>query len=178
MVLLTLNTEGGKPTGPRLIIGLWPLLAAAAVETLSSYLSAARRSWTARVTALSGVVLVVGSLVMELAVVLPARSGRNAEDAEAARVLRAIGDRVIVMDALFDIEVGGGLFYERKLMLGRPSQWHALSQALSSGQIDRFTYIARVPADTPSFPHYRRADIWEPGRFIISRWVRETSASP
>ncbi|MBK5296945.1 MAG: hypothetical protein JJE40_07295 [Vicinamibacteria bacterium] len=175
---LTLNTAGGKDVGPRLIIGLWPLLAAAAVETLSSYVIAARRSGTARVTALSGVVLVAGSLVMQLGVVLPARSGRNADDAEAARVLRAIGDQVIVMDGLFDIDVAGGLFFERKLMLGQPSQWPALSQTLSRHQIDRFTYIARLPGATPRFPHYRRAEVWEPGRFVISRWVRETSTSP
>lgn len=175
---LTVNTAGGKDVGPRLIIGLWPLLAAAAVETLSSYCVAARRSWTARLTAFAGVVLVAGSLVMQLAVVLPARSGRNTDDADAARVLRAIGDQVIVMDGLFDIEVAGGLFYERKLMLGQPPQWRALSQTLSRHRIDRFTYIARQPAETPRFPHYRHADVWEPGRFVISRWVLETPASP
>ena len=93
VVALTLNTEGGKPTGPRLIIGLWPLLAAAAIDTLSSYIAAARGAWTARVTAVAGTVLVIGSLVMEMAVVLPARAARNTEDAEAARMVRAIGDR-------------------------------------------------------------------------------------
>jgi len=175
---LTVNTAGGKDVGPRLIIGLWPLLTAAAFETLSSYVVAARRSWTARVTALSGVVLVAGSLVMQLAVVLPARSGRNIDDADAARILRAIGDQVIVMDGLFDIEIAGGLFYERKLMLGQPPQQRALSQTLSRQRIDRFTYIERLPAATPRFPHYRRADVWETGRFIISRWVLEMSASP
>ena len=178
VVGLTVNTAGGKDVGPRLIIGLWPLLAAAAVDVLSSYVVAARRSWSARVTALGGVALAAGSLVMQLGVVLPARSGRNADDAEAARVLRAIGDQVIVMDGLFDIDVAGGLFHERKLMLGRPLQWRALSETLARHRVDRFTYIARLPADTPLFPHYRRADVWEPGRFIISRWVLETSASP
>jgi len=110
-------------------------------------------------------------------VVLPARSWRNTDDAEAARVLRAIGDQVIVMDGLFDIDVAGGLFFERKLMLGQPRHARVLSQLLSRQRVDRFTYIARLPAETPRFPHYRRADVWEPGRFIISRWVLETSAS-
>ncbi len=178
VVGLTLNTEGGKSTGPRLIIGLWPLLAAAALDTLSSYVVAARHAGTARVTAISGVVLMAGSLVMELAVVLPARSSRNAEDAEAARVVRAIGDQVIVMDEIFDIDVVGALYFERKLMLGRARQWHDLSQTLSSQRVDRFTYVARNATKTPQFPHYRRAEVWEPGRFIVSRWVRETSASP
>jgi hypothetical protein len=145
---------------------------------LSSYLAAARRSWTARVTAIAGVVLVVGSLAMELAVVLPARARRNTEDAEAARVVRTIGDPVIVMDTFFDIEVVGALFFERKLMRAQRRQWRDLSETLSRQRIDRFTYVARLPSVTPRFRHYRRAEVWEPGRFIISRWVRETSASP
>jgi len=178
VVGLTLNTEGGKPTGPRLIIGLWPLLAAAALDTLSSYVVTARRTWPARVTALSGVVLVAGSLVMELAVVLPARSGRNTDDAEAARVVRTIGDQVIVLDTMFDIDIVGTLYFERTLLLGRQRQWRDLSRTLADRGVDRFTHIGRVPTKTPHFPEYRRAEVWEPGRFVISRWVRETSASP
>lgn len=177
-VMLTLNTEGGRATGPRLIIGLWPLLTAAAIDTLSSYVAAARAAWTARVTAIAGTVLVIGSVVMEMAVVLPARAERNSEDAEAARLVHAIDDQVIVMDTMFDIQLVGALYFERKLLLGRPRQWQELSQTLADRGVDRFTHIARYPTDTPLFPHYRRAELWEPGRFIISRWVRETPASP
>lgn len=178
IVLVTINTAGGKPTGPRLTIALWPLLAAAAVETLSSYASAARRAWTARVTAVCGAVLVAGSLVMEMAVIRPARAGRTAEDAEAARVVHAIGDDVIVMDTMFEIQLVGPLYFDRKVVLGRRRQWKELSRTLAEHDVARFTHVARFPADAPRFPHYRRADVWEPGRFIISRWVRETSTSP
>ncbi len=178
VVLLTLNTEGGKPTGPRLIIGLWPLLAAAAIETLSSYVAAARLTWTARVTAVAGTLLVIGSVVMEMAVVLPARAGRNTEDREAARIVRTIGDQIIVMDKMFEIELVGALYFDRRIVLARQRQWRDLSKTLASRGVDRFTHVARFPSTTPRFPHYRRAEVWEPGRFIISRWVRETSAAP
>ena len=178
IVMLTINTEGGKPTGPRLIIGLWPLLVAAALETLSSYVAVARQTWTARVTVVGGAVLLIGSVVMEMAVVLPARIGRSTEDAEAARIVRAIDDQVIVMDKMFEIEVVGALHFERKLMLGRQRQWHELSRALAERGVARFTHVARFPTEPPRFPEYRRAEVWEPGRFIISRWVRQASASP
>ena len=178
IVMLTINTEGGKPTGPRLIIGLWPLLVAAALETLSSYVAVARQTWTARVTVVAGAILVAGSTVMEMAVVLPARIGRNTEDAEAARIVRAIDDQVIVMDKMFEIELVGALHFERKLMLGRPRQWHDLSRTLAERGVAQFTHVARYPAEPPIFPDYRRAEVWEPGRFIISRWVREAPASP
>lgn len=177
-VFLSLNTAGGKPNGPRLMIALWPLLAAASVETLASYLAAARSLWTARLTAGAGLVLVAGSLVMELGVVLPARAGRNTEDAEVSRFVRAIGDDVIVMDTVFDIEIVGTLYFDRKLVHAQPRHWRELSQALADHGVRQFTHIARPPTDTPVFPQYRRADAWAPGRFIISRWVLETSASP
>jgi hypothetical protein len=178
VVALTLNTEGGKPTGPRLIIGLWPLLAAAAIDTLSSYIAAARRSWTSRATAIAGTALVIGSAVMEMAVVLPVRAARNTADAEAARMVRAIDDRVIVLDKMFEIDVVGTLYFERKLLLGRERQWQDLSRTLAAHGVDRFTHIARPPTSTPRLPQYRRAEVWDSGRFIISRWVRETSTSP
>jgi hypothetical protein len=44
--------------------------------------------------------------------------------------------------------------------------------------VDRFTHLARYPAETPRFPEYRRAEVWDSGRFIISRWVLETSTLP
>jgi hypothetical protein len=178
VVVLTLNTEGGKPTGPRLIIGLWPLLAAAAIDTLSSYVAAARGARSALVTAIAGTILVIGSLVMEMAVVLPARAARSTEDAEAARMVRAIDDQVIVLDKIFDIDIVGTLYFERKLLLGRQRQWRDLSRTLAAHGVDRFTHIARFPTTTPRLPEYRRAEVWESGRFVISRWVRETSASP
>ena len=178
IVMLTINTEGGKPTGPRLIIGLWPLLMAAALETLSSYVVVVRQAWTARVTVAGGAILLIGSVVMEMAVVLPARIGRSTEDAEAARIVRAIDDQVIVMDTMFEIQMVGTLHFERKLLLGRQRQWHELSRALADRGVTRFTHVARFPTELPRFPEYRRAEVWEPGRFIISRWVRQASASP
>ena len=177
VVVLTLNTEGGKPTGPRLIIGLWPLLAAAAIDTLSSYIAAARGARTALVTAIAGTILVIGSLVMEMAVVLPARAARGREDAEAARMVRAIDDQIIVLDKMFEIDIVATLYFERKLLLGRQRQWRDLSRTLAAHGVDRFTHIARPPTTTPRLPEYRRAEVWESGRFVISRWVRETSAS-
>ena len=127
---------------------------------------------------MAGTVLVIGSVVMEMAVVLPARAARNSEDAEAARVVRAIEDQVIVMDKMFEIELVGTLYFERKLLLAQQRQWQDLSRTLAERDVDRFTYVARSLTTTPHFPGYRRAETWEPGRFIISRWVRDRSASP
>jgi hypothetical protein len=115
---------------------------------------------------------------MEMGVVLPARLARNTEDAEAARLVRAIQDQVIVLDKMFEIEIVGALYFERKLLLGRQAQWSDLSRTLARHGVHRFTHLARYPTTTPHLPEYRRAEVWGSGRFILSRWVLETSASP
>lgn len=180
IVVLTINTAGGKPTGPRLTIGLWPLLAAAAVDTLGSYVAAARRSWAARATALAGLVLVAGSLAMQLAVVLPAHVTRRQEDTGAARLVHALGDQVIVLQSPFDISLVAPLYFDRYIMHAPPAWQPELSRVLAAAPVEHFTFVVRSPADAvePHFPGYRQAETWAPGRFVISRWVRQPPAPP
>lgn len=179
VVALTINTEGGKPTGPRLIISLWPLLVAAAVDTLRSYVVAARHAWTARVTAIAGVLLVAGSLTMEMGVILRAVANRYADDAGAARLVRAIGDRVIVLETMFELQLAGPLHFERAIMLAQPRQRRHLSRTLAAAGVERFTVVVRPPVEHPPiFPEYRQAEVWEEGRYVISRWVREPASAP
>ena len=61
---------------------------------------------------------------------------------------------------------------------GPAGQWSDLSRTLARHGVHRFTHLARDPTTTPHFPEYRRAEVWGSGRFILSRWVLETSASP
>jgi hypothetical protein len=181
IVALTLNTAGGKAMGPRLIIGLWPLIAAAAVEVLASYADDVRRrrAWLSGITAACGLVLVIGSLVMELAVVLPTRVARDREDAGVARLIAAIGDRTVVMDDAFELEVVGASYFDRRVMLiEHPRYWKSLAELLAGVPVDSFIFLARHPELDPIFPGYRRVQVWEPGRFLISRWVREAASSP
>ena len=179
VVALTLNTEGGKATGPRLIIGLWPLLAAAAIDTLSSYIAAcSRRMDRARHRhrrhdpgdRLAGDGDGCGAAG-------PAgpqhrgcrgradrardrrsghRPGRDVRDRDRRRALlraqAAAGPAGAVVGSVADARQAWGRIGSRT--------WRA------------------TPTATPHFPEYRRAEMWGSGRFIISRWVRETSASP
>lgn len=178
IALLTVNTEGGKPTGPRLIIGLWPLLAAAAVDVLGSYVTAARRSMTSAITAIGGLALMLGSLAMEAAVIVPMRIERARDNAEAARTVRATGDRVIVIDSIFDVEVVSSLQFERALMHVKPRLASRFGHAMAAQGVKRFTLVARPPGQRSEFPGYRPAEQWTGGRHVISRWVRDPSAAP
>lgn len=179
VVLVTVNTEGGKSTGPRLIMTIWLLLAAAAVDILAGYLRAARERWSARVTAGAGLALVIGSVVMQLAVVLPSREGRANDDAEAARLVRALGDRVIVNDTMFDIQLTGPLYFDRAIMLAQPRQRRDLSRLLAERGVPSFVFVRRPGEGHPAdFPEYRQAGSWEAGRFVISRWVLAAPDAP
>jgi hypothetical protein len=179
VVLVTVNTEGGKSTGPRLIMTIWLLLAAAAVDTLAGYFRAARERWSARVTAGAGLALVIGSIVMQMAVVLPSREGRANDDAEAARLVRALGDRVIVNDTMFDIQLTAPLYFDRAIMLAQPRQRHELSRLLAEREVPSFMFVMRPgTGHRADFPDYQEAGSWDAGRFVISRWVLATTAAP
>ena len=179
VVLLTVNTAGGKSTGPRLIMTTWVLLAAAAVDILAGYVRAARDRRSARVTAGAGLALVLGSVLMHLAVVLPSREGRANDDAEAARLVRALGDRVIVNDTMFDIQLTAPLYFDRAIVLAQPRQRRTLSRRLAERGVPSFMFVMRPGAGHPAnFPDYREAGSREAGRFVISRWVLATTGAP
>ncbi len=179
VVAVTLNTEGGKPAGPRLVISLWPLLSVAAILTWHRYAALARSSWPARVTALAGLVLIAGSLTMEMNVVRRARAARNVEDAEAARLVQSIGDRVIVLETIFEIDLAGPMYFERAVMLATPRQRRQLSAHLAAAGIDRFTYVGKPPIDhPPNYREYRLGEEWRPGQYLIQRWMRDSSGGP
>jgi hypothetical protein len=179
VVLLTVNTEGGKSTGPRLIMTIWVLLAAAAVDILAGYVRAARDRWSARATAGAGLALVIGSILMQMAVVLPSREGRANDDAEAARLVRALGDQVIVNDTMFDIQLTAPLYFDRAIMLAQPRQRRTLSRRLAERGVPSFMFVMRPGAGHgANFPDYREAGSWQAGRFVISRWVLATTGAP
>ena len=179
VVAVTINTEGGKPAGPRLVISLWPLLSVAAILTWRRYAALARNSWPARVTALAGLVLIAGSLTMEMSAVRRARATRNVEDAEAARLGESIGDRVIVLETMFEIDLAGPMYFDRAVMLATPRQRRDLSARLAAAGVERFTYVGKPPIDhPPEYGEYRLGEEWRPGQYLIQRWMRDSSGGP
>jgi hypothetical protein len=178
VVLVTVNTAGGKAIGPRLVIGLWPLLAAAAVDALAGYYRAGSRGAAVRVTAIAGSALAIASLVMQLGVLLPLRGLRTEGDGDAAQLVRAVGDRVIVNETFFDLQLTAPLYFERWIMLATPIQREGLSRTLAKAGVTAFTVVRRPGLDAPAqFPDYREAQSWTAGRFVISRWVLEVQAA-
>jgi hypothetical protein len=170
---VTLNTAAGKGLGPRLTLGLWPLLIAAAWEGLLSWWH-----WTGpRVLrtgiVVAGVLMVAGSMVMELGIALPAWAARTREDRQALAFIRGIPDQVVVLDDDVNMQLVGSEFFRRRvLFVARPDLWAGLgARAASSGET-RLLVVSRSRSPQIDIPPFRFAEEWTVTRYWIGRWVR------
>ena len=173
LVLLTLTTTGGKGLGPRLTMGLWPLLLAGAWEGLASWVAAARRLAPARVIAGGGLLLVAGAVVMELGVALPALAARTRDDGRALTLVRQIPDRLVVLDDDVSMQLVGAEYFNRHIVfVARPDLWAQLgAQAAAAGET-RLLVVSRGPRPQTAIPPFHFAEEWTVSRYWIGRWVR------
>jgi hypothetical protein len=86
---ITLSTAAGKGLGPRLTIALWPLLVASAWDGFRAWGRWPGPRPLRAAIVVAGLALIAGSLVMELAVALPAWASRVGEDEQALSVTRS-----------------------------------------------------------------------------------------
>jgi hypothetical protein len=170
---VSLTTTAGKGFGPRLTVGFWPLLVAAACEGLMSW-----RAWRGSrpirgVVVGSGAALIVCSLVMQLAIALPAWTYRHREDVDALEFVRGLPDQVIVIDDMLELQVLAPEYLNRTvLMVARPRDWAALGERLADAGVTRFTVLAVRAHDTETVAPFRYAESWQQSRHWIGRYVR------
>lgn len=175
IALLTVNTEGGKSLGPRLLFPLLPLLTLAAWEGIVR--------WTERLRAgrVEGLLGVVGAALLAAAVVLqggstaPAWVVRNQGDALALERVRAAGGHVIVIDNAFSMQTVSALYFERVIMLVSVQPQAAdLAGRLAAARVPAFTRLSREPAPALDFaPYVLAAEERDPGgRMVVQHWRR------
>ncbi len=173
LVLLTLSTTGGKGLGPRLTMGLWPLLIAGAWEGLSSWVVAARRQLPARAIAGGGILLVAGAVVMQLGVALPALAARTRDDGKALALVRQIPDRLVVLDDDVTMQLVGSEYFNRQIVfVARPDLWSQLGTAAAAAGETRLLVVSRGPRPQTAIPPFHFAEEWTVSRYWIGRWVR------
>ena len=170
---LSLSTTAGKGFGPRLTVGLWPLLVAAAWEGLMSW-----RSWQGprpvrAVIIGSGGVLIACAVTMQLAIALPAWAHRHREDVVALELVRALPDQVIVIDDMLELQVLAPEYLNRTvLMVARPDDWAVLGERLAGAGVTRFTVLAVRAHNGETVAPFRYAESWQKSRHWIGRYVR------
>lgn len=170
---ITLSTAGGKSLGPRLIIALWPLLVATAWDGFRSWWSwPGPRAIRATVVG-AGLLLMTGSLVMELAVALPVWTGHIRSDAETLDAVRAARGQVVVLTDDIDMQLVGGDYFRRPVMfVARASLWRDFSARMVASGEREFVVVTRVQQAPQSVPPFRLAEDKEVGRYHLLRFVR------
>jgi len=174
LTLLSLSTTGGKGLGPRLTMGLWPLLTAAALAGIESWRRWSGPGWVRRPIVWGGALLVAGSVVVELGVAMPALATRAREDQQALELIRQIPDRVVVLDDDVLMQLAGPEYFNRDvLFVARPDLWVPLGEALANDGTLRLLVISRQqPTEPKAIPPFHFAESWIVSRYWVGRWVR------
>jgi hypothetical protein len=174
VALVTTNTSGGKPLGPRLLLPIWPLLAATAWQSIRGHALAGGQSLAHRVLAASGFVLVLSGFIINAVMLMPLYRAAEAEALGAARHLAQTTEEVIVIGSPFAIDPVIAVYPFRSVMLASSSEdAQEIARRLRDGRIRRFLFVRRSDRDdlAPDFPPFAMRDEALFGRWVVQRWT-------
>jgi hypothetical protein len=158
---ITLSTAAGKGLGPRVTIALWPLLVASAWDGLRAAI------------VVSGLALIAGSLVMELAVALPAWASRVGEDEQALSAIRADPRQVVVLNDDADMALVAADYFTRPVMfVDHPRRWQPLAWQLATSGEREFLAVSRTPNAPNSMPPFHLVDERLVSPYHLQHFVR------
>ena len=147
---ITLSTAAGKGLGPRLTIALWPLLVASAWDGFRAW-----GRWTGprpvrAAIVVVGLALIAGSLVVELAVALPAWTSRVREDELALSAIAPTRDRSSLNDDA-DMALVAADGFTRPVMFVDHPRIAAAGGSRDAGRA-RILAVSRTPNAPNSMP--------------------------
>ncbi len=165
------DTTGGKSLGPRLLLPLLPLLAAAAIARIHSYARAPAR--VERAIGFAGAALVATAVVIHVCGTIPAYVGRNRIDGSSISAVRTAPARVVVADDEFTAQLLFPLYYRKIILLAdTPELGARLGARLSDEKVSDVLVVSRKarPATELSPLNLRRLS--RVGRMVIQEWGR------
>ena len=168
---LGVDTTGGKALGPRLLLPLVPLLVAASLANLRSYLSASGH--VDRVIAACGLVLVAASLTMHGAATIPAWIERSRQDEVRLAAIAASDQRIIVADDMFTAQQLLPLYYRRIILLADGfDEGAALGARLDRQHVPSVLLVSRRVTPHTTLPPLQ--PVWTSGqyRYLMQIWRR------
>jgi hypothetical protein len=171
MIVLT-STTGGASLGPRLLVPILPLLAAAAWDGLDSYRQARQKRLEYRVIWLVGLALLAGSILMQVAVAAPAYIAFNTSERQPVRWLEEASGPVIV-DSTFTASVAHPVYATRAVLLAasQPSAAAVASRLAARGDGDLLV-VSREQHQVLQFPPFRLADTRRTAHTVVQHWMR------
>lgn len=115
--LLTSSRHAGAQIGPRFMLPIFPLIVKLAWEGLQSYRQDAPKDPADRMISLLGLVLLAGSVAMQVLVAVPAYVRLNTEERPIAQALQASLPPVVVMSDIYLINHVAVLYGSTRVML-------------------------------------------------------------
>ena len=170
-LLGSLSTGGGASLGPRLLLPILPMLCHAACEGLWSYRSrhASRQAWPVWQL---GLLLLAGSIVMQVGVAMRAYVTFNAGERRAVTLLQSTHDDVIVIDSVFTMSVTEPVYGTKRVMMAdSPSKSSQLGGLLERRAVPSFLLVSRELTQPLDFAPYRLVSAEHFPRTTIQRWV-------
>jgi len=173
VTFLTINTAGGKPLGPRMLMPIIPLLALAAWESIVVWTRQLHERWADGAVGLLGLGLVAVSMLIEAGSTIPAFVLRNRSDYASVQRLSAERSRVIVIDNAFAIQLLTPLYRTHVVLLAQnAARASELATRLYAARVRSFTLLSRSQQPALTFAPYIRACEFRDGRLVVQQWQR------
>ena len=170
---ITLSTAAGKGLGPRLTIALWPLLVASAWDGFRAWGRWPGPRPVRAAIVVAGLALIAGSLVMELAVALPAWASRVAADEQALSAIRSDPRQVVVLNDDADMALVAADYFTRPVMfVDHPRRWRPLAWQLATSGEREFLALSRTPNTPTGMPPFHVEDERLVSRYHLQHFVR------
>ena len=169
-MVATINVNGFVSYGPRFLLPLLPMLVPAALEVLWSY----RRASGERFNPIwgGGVLLVVGAVILQVAVVIPAYVGFNTRERVAVATIRSAPERVLVIDSKYTVSVVEPFYGDHDvLMAGGQPEAERLAATLEKSSVPSFLLVSREPEQRLRFPSYERTSVRKFGQTVVETWT-------
>jgi len=174
VAVATTNTSGGKPLGPRLLLPIWPMLAAAAWQGVRGHAQAGRRAPLQRLLAAGGAALVLAGVFINTVTLMPMYRGVDAESLDAARYLAGTTEEVIIVGSPFAIDPVIAVYPSRSVMLATSAADAAdIARRLEHGRIRRFLVVRRNDREdlAAEFPSFDAGEETAFGRWVVQHWA-------
>lgn len=172
-MVATINVNGFVSYGPRFLLPLLPMLVPAAVEVLWSYRPASGERFNPIWG--GGVLLMVGAVILQVGVVIPAYVGFNARERVAVATIRSAPERVLVIDSKYTVSVVEPFYLDHDVLMAAGQQAaERLAATLEKSSVPSFLLVSREPEQRLSFPSYERTSVRKFGQTVLETWAART----
>jgi hypothetical protein len=174
VAVMTTNTSGGKPLGPRLLLPVWLLLSVVAWQSIRGHASAGSRALSHKILAAGGAVLVIAGFIINAVLLMPLYRVAEADALDATRFLAQAADEVVVIGSPFAIDPVIGVYPSKSVMLASSDEdVRDIAERLERARIRQFRFVRRNDRDdlAADFPAYSMSDQSIFGRWVVQRWT-------